>query len=72
MTSMLTSALLLAIAALAPAIGGIGRTVTGVVGERARILGADSGADTKTREHGADAGMLHTAQTKLTQVESHE
>jgi hypothetical protein len=72
MTAMLTSALLLAITGLGPAIEGIGRAVTDVVGERAGILRVDCGAEAKTREHGANAGMLHAAQTELTQAESHE
>ena len=72
MTAMLTSALLLAIAGLAPAIEGIGRPVTDVDGRGAGILRGDCGADAKTREHGAHAGMLHAASTELTQAESHE
>jgi hypothetical protein len=72
MTAMLTSALLLAITGLGPAIEGISRTVTGVVGERAGILRVDCGAEAKTREHGSNAGMLYAAQTELTQAECHQ
>jgi hypothetical protein len=72
MTAMLTRAPLRAIAGLAAAIEGASRGVTDDVGVRVRILDVDCGADTKTREHRADAAVLYAAQTELTQAEGHE
>jgi hypothetical protein len=71
MTPMLTSALLLAIAGLAPAIEGIAPRVTDVVGQVTPILGRGCSANAETREHRADSGTLHAAHTELTQAESH-